>query len=137
VGRAQRMNIDERIVQSDTRMRRADVADASHVGSEVINLVDILGHLQAFGMFPEVCDNKLVGVGPLVFWRLDVCAAHDMSTLDEILDEMVSNKSARTGNQNRRLISHANCSLNVSLQRFKHLPSAVRTSRYSGSTPID
>ncbi len=123
------MNIDERVVQSDARMRRADVADTSHVGSEVIDLVDILGHLQAFGMIPEVRDNELVGVGSLVFWRLDVSAAHDMSTLDEILDEMVPNKSARTGNQNRRLISHGNPSL--------HIPSALRASRYSGSTPID
>jgi hypothetical protein len=79
----------------------------------VIDFVDIPGHLQAFGMIPEVRDNELVGVGSLVFWRLEVCAAHDMSMLDEILDEMVPNKSARTGNQNPRLISHGNHSLRI------------------------
>jgi len=32
---------------------------------------------------------------------------------------MVPNKSARTGNQNRRLISHGNRSLNISLRRLR------------------
>jgi hypothetical protein len=59
-------------------------------------------------MIPEVRDDELVGVGSFVFWRLDVRAAHDMSKLDEIFDEMVPNKSARAGNQNRRFISHGN-----------------------------
>jgi hypothetical protein len=102
------MSIDERIVDSDVRMRRADVADTTHVGSEVIDFIDVFGRPYAFGIIPKIRDDEFVSVRCFVFRSFDVDTAHDVSTFDEILDEMVADKSARTGNQNRRLISHGN-----------------------------
>jgi len=91
------MGIDERIVDCDAGMRRGDITNASHVGRQVIDLIDLFGHLHAFGIVSQVRDNEFVGVGFFEFRIFEVGAAHDVAALGEILDEMVTDKSPCAG----------------------------------------
>src|SRR6266567_8330825 len=124
------MSIDERIVDSNAGMRRGDVADTPHVGSQVIDLIDVPGHLQAFIIISEVRDHELVSIRCLVFRSFDVDTAHNVSAIDEIPDEMVPDEAACASHQNGRFHTHVTRSLEVSLHG-----SICR--RYSRSRPTN
>src|SRR3954447_295927 len=87
-------------------MRRADIADSSHVGCKVIDLVDIPGHLQALGIVAKVGVQELVGLSSFESRSFDVDATYRVPMFDQILDEMMPYKPACTGHQNSRRLAH-------------------------------
>src|SRR5207248_9948097 len=100
------MGVDQRVVDGDFGVERADVADTTHVGGEVIDLVDILSAAQALVVVAQVRDLKFIRRRALVLGIFEIGATDDISVPDKILDKVMSDKTARARYQRGFPISH-------------------------------
>ncbi len=87
-------------------MEGGDVAYASHVGCEVIDLINAFGRPSALLVVAQVRYDEFIGRRLFVFGTLDVDAAHEMSTSDQILDEMMPDEPACARDQDRSVFWH-------------------------------
>ena len=90
-----RVQIDKRVVANDDGLVVLDKTDAAHIRGEAINLVHTCGGLQAIVGFRKVEQQKLIRGAGLVFRFLDVHAAHKVAAINQILRQMMTDKTAR------------------------------------------
>src|SRR5262249_26369404 len=89
-------------------------ADAAHVGGEMIDLVDSLGDTQALVIAAQIRNHEFVGRSRLVFGMFEVGAANEVPEPDKVLDQVMSDKSASSGNECRFPVAHFRVSLALS-----------------------
>ena len=80
-----------------------DEAHAAHVGRERVDLVDAAGGFEAVFPAAQVEEHEFVGLGRLVFRVLEIDAAHPVAAPLEVVDEVVADEAAGSGNENAGL----------------------------------
>jgi hypothetical protein len=93
------MSIDQRVVEGDACVRGRDVADAAHVGGEVIHLIHAFGCCDAVIIDAQIQLKKFVGGRGLKFRKLDVGTTNKIAFAYEFLDEMVADEPTCSGNE--------------------------------------
>src|SRR5579862_8915084 len=105
------MGINQGVIAGDVGMVGRDVADATHVSREVIDLVNTFAGLQAVLPETQVEKDELVCRTCLVIGGLEIHPAHPKPIIFQTLDQMVTDESTRAGHKNPRLCLHRNSSL--------------------------
>ena len=101
------VRIDEDVVAADVGMIGGDVANAAHVGREVVNLVDAAARgQQAHVLLAQVRDLEFVGSAGFVFRILDVDSANPVAFLLKTTHQMMTDKSTRSSYQDSFLRTH-------------------------------
>ena len=78
--RLQRVEFDQRIVVQNLGMIRADEAHAAHVGGQGVNLVDVLGCLEAVLPPAQVNELEFIGGGGRILRMFQIRAAHPVAS---------------------------------------------------------
>src|SRR5271165_4175144 len=120
----QHVSVNQDIVAGDLGKLRGNVADTSHVGCEVVNLVHLARGLQR--VVPETKIEKLefVGCGGFEFWFFYVNAADPIVLRLQPLYQMMTNEATGSGDQDTSYWFHVETPLcsksgnEVSVVRF-------------------
>ena len=75
----QHMSVDEYVVTCDVRQFCRDIADASHVGGQIVDPIDMIGSLQGIVPEAEIEKLKIIGRRGFKLRLLDVDAAHPIA----------------------------------------------------------
>ncbi len=81
-------------------------ADATHVGRESVNFVDAFRCLQTVLPLRQIQKPKFIRSGRFVFRLFDIDTTHPISMLNQILRQMVANKTTGASHQNSHLFGH-------------------------------
>jgi len=100
------VGVDEDIVLGDFGQERGDVADAAHIGSQVVDFINVARDCETVFPDAQIADLEIVGRGLFVFGHLDVGAAHPVAIFFQPLDQVVADEPARSGHKNSFLICH-------------------------------
>ena len=100
------VRVDQDVVLRDVGEERGDVADAAHVGGEVVDLIDVASGGQAVFPHPQVQNLKIVGSGLLILRLLDIDPTHPMTIGLQLLDQMMTNEPTGASYQNPSFVSH-------------------------------
>src|SRR5262245_6862625 len=125
----QHVRIDQDVVPRDVGVVCRNVADTTHIGCQVIDLVDVLGRLEAVLPEPQIEQGEVVGRTWLELRRLDVRTPDPETLVFQPPDEVMPDKTARAGHKNPWLIRHESSSLQIVAWRTTvilsdgHLPS--------------
>jgi hypothetical protein len=84
-----------------------DVANAAHVGGQVIYVIDVRGCFQAVLPAAQVEKGKFVGRAGLKFGGLEIDAPDPKTFIFQPPDEVVPNKATRAGYQDPGFSRHA------------------------------
>ena len=94
------MGVDEDIVARDIGEAGSDVANASHISGEVVDVIDATRRLQAVGPMPQVEQLEIVSRGWLELWLFDVGAAYPVALQLQSLNQVVADEPSGPGNEN-------------------------------------
>ena len=93
------MSVDEYVVAGDVGELGRDVADAAHVGSEIVDLSHVTGGLQSIVPEAEIEEFEFIGRAGLEFRLFDVDTANPVAVCLELFHQMMTNEAARSGDQ--------------------------------------
>ena len=100
------MSVDEDVVARNAGQKCGDIANTTHVRRQVIDLVDILGRLQAAFPSAQVKNLKFIGSRILVFGGFDIDTSDPVPFLLQSLYQVMTDETAGARNQNSRRIRH-------------------------------
>ena len=84
-----------------------DVADAAHVGREVVNFVNAAARgQQAIFNLAQVENFHLVGGAGFVFRKFEVGAAHPVAVPLQTFNQVVADETSRAGYEYPLLLGH-------------------------------
>src|SRR5215469_6266385 len=93
----QHVRIDEDVVARDIGVIGGDVADAPHVGGQIVNLIYFAARRQTVFEDSQIGDLEVIGRAVLVFGLLEVGAAYPAAIMLKTLYQMVADKATRPG----------------------------------------
>lgn len=92
------MRIDEDVVTRDIGEAGGDVADASHIGGQAVDVIDAAGGLKTIGPLPQIEQLEVVGVRGLELRLFEIGAAHPIAFELEPLHQVVADEPSGPGN---------------------------------------
>jgi hypothetical protein len=98
------MAVDQKIIPGQRSVVRSDVANATHVRGKVINVVRTCCRGGASLIEAKVADKHFIGFAVFVFRVFDIDATHPMSLGLEPFDEVMTDKSASSGDGYTHLV---------------------------------
>ena len=104
--RLQHVGVDQDVVARNVCQAGGDVADAAHVGGQVVHLVDLSRGQQGIVPVAQVEQLEFIRCRLFVLGQLDVHAADPVSVGPEALDQMVPDESTGACNQDASLRLH-------------------------------
>ena len=107
LGGFEHVRVDEDVVAADVGVIGGDVADAAHVGSEVVDLVDAAaGRQQALVVFAQIRISNSSAAACFVLRLLDVDSAHPVAVLLQTTHQMMTDEATRSSYQDSFLRTH-------------------------------
>ena len=104
--RFDRLQIHQRIIANDLGLVAFNEPDATHVSRESVNFIDAFRRLQTVLRLRQIQKGKFVRSGSFVLRLFHIGAAHPIAMLNQILRQMVANKTTRAGHQYSHLFGH-------------------------------
>src|SRR6266536_2179413 len=105
--RLQHVRVDQQVVVDDGRLVALDVADAAHVGGQVVDLVRPLGGLQARRAAAQVQEAEVGRPRRLELGELQVDAADPVAEAGQVAGQVVADEAPCPGHQHGGLLRHA------------------------------
>ncbi len=100
------VRVDQNVVFRDIGQERGDVADAAHVGRQVVNLIDVLCGSQAVFPDSQIENLKIVCCRSFVLGVFHIYPAHPMTICLQPFYKMMTDEPTCTRYQNPRFICH-------------------------------
>jgi hypothetical protein len=89
------MGIDQNVIATDVGVIRGNVANAAHVGGEIVDLIDSPARSQEAVLgLTQIQDFEVIAGRNFIFWVLNVNAADPMAVRFETLYQVVPNEAA-------------------------------------------
>ena len=101
-GCLEHVGIDQHVVARDVRVVTRDVPDPSHVGGELVDMVDPAGGDQAIVPTSQIEELEFVRGAGLVLGLLDVHSPNPVPIADQVFDQMMPDEPSSPGHQNAR-----------------------------------
>src|SRR5437867_3143105 len=98
-GRLQHVDVDERVIVHDLCLVRLDESNPTHVGGEIVHLLDPSSRFQTVVPTAKVEELEFVRRRLPVLRSLEIHATHPISATLQVLDEMVTDESTGSGDQ--------------------------------------
>ena len=92
------MRVDQDVVAGDVGVKSSDITDATHIGGQVVNLIDTTPRgLQTAVPATKIENFKLVGLGGLIFGVLNIDTANKAAFGFQPVHESMPDETACAG----------------------------------------